>query len=93
MQEPLGIPPLHPAPRVAAEQVCQACERELEDVPAGNRDGHQCTHCEGGEARVLGHVDQPETPVVRVPRIGQPNPGIVRQDIINLDNKIDLKDI
>ena len=89
VQEPLGIPPLRPAPRVVAEQVCQDCERELEEVPAGNRDGHQCTHGEGGEARVLGQVDQPETPVVRVPRRGQHNPGVVRQDLTNLDNKFD----
>ena len=85
---PPGPPNLRLSQRDVILPPCADCELELEGIDPEERDGHQCSH----RLDDIGMPadDEPGTPVVRAPRRGHPNPGVVPMEVSNLDAKFDV---
>ena len=88
VQVPPGPPNLRPSQRDVVVPPCADCELELEGIEPENRGEHQCSHRPDDIG--VPADDEPGTPVVRAPRRGHPNPGVVRMEVSNLDAKFDV---
>ena len=57
-----SVPTLRPKPRPASVPNCPECEEELRAQSPGAREGHRCTHRDGGaDDRALENNTFPET--------------------------------
>ena len=78
----LEAPPPRPRPKVDSVAACQQCAEELDQLDAGDREGHICNHNVAADA-------QPAVSSVYRRTISnwrrQPNAGILRNDIKNVD--------
>ena len=71
---------------------CAQCAAELQEQEAGSRENLVCTHRQDDEVRAAdtGTEDaHARVPPIRAPRGKQPNAGVIRQEVLNLDEKFD----
>ena len=84
-------PSLRPR-RVPEVAECARCAAELQELEPVSRENHVCTHRQDDEDRaaVTGAEDaHARVPPIRAPRGKQPNAGVIRQEVLNLDEKFD----
>ena len=89
VEAPQDPPPLRPSQNVIVT-ACPDCERELADRDSEDEQEHHCTHGWNPEAEDNSQREAMDTPTVRVPRRGHPNPGVIRMELTNLDTKFEV---
>ena len=84
LEEIMIIPPLWPTIRLDNTE-CEACATELDDLDEEQRRSHSCTHRNDSVSTDTRSEVQPRQPVRR----RQPNAGVIRADIVTLDERFE----
>ena len=92
--EPEGMPPLKPSrPRLESVPACAQCQAELEELDAGSRDSHVCTHHTDEVDNSANLTTRSDASISKSRGKGQrqrqPNTGVVRQDMNNMNEKFE----
>ena len=88
---------LKPKPRTPSVPTCDRCTEERDNLDEAAREEHVCTHqgAEGGQqdddtlSTSGSEVVQRRTEGRRTGRERQPNAGVIRQDLVVMDDKFD----
>ena len=83
-------PPLRPKRHEEHTTPCEQCEEELEHMAEDERVDHRCTHESSNVNKSAAGTETPVRKYVQKSSRGrQQNPGVIRQEVQNLDEKFD----
>ena len=81
----LEIPPIFPVPRNVA---CARCADELAELDAEQQAAHSCTHRQAADDTGVEDGERVGAKKLTI-RKRQPNAGVIRQDLIKVEDKFD----
>ena len=85
LEDLIIIPSLWPTIRVENKTECESCATELDNLDEAQRQVHSCTHRNESVSADLRPEVQSKQPVRR----RQPNAGVIRADIVTLDERFE----